>query len=140
MAKIVGPLMSVDARGNWAKGALQFRGGLKRCHAYRPAPPGTVNQKAASTAQASQRQLYRDALESWRALDDASQADWDGRAEPLGLSGWNLFFRETRSAEQGAQDLQIGVLIGDPPLSTDLGADASRPIASRTLNFARFLS
>lgn len=139
MAKITGPLMSLDARGNWSKGALQFRGGLRATHAYRPAPPGKVNQKEASAAQASNRQLYRRAMEEWKALDDASRADWNERAEPLGLSGWNLFFRENASAEQGAQDFRVGVLIGAPPIPTDLGADTSRPIASRTLNFARFL-
>ena len=51
MAKITGPLMSLDAKGNWARGTLQFRGGLQATHAYRPAQPGTVNQAAATPAQ-----------------------------------------------------------------------------------------
>lgn len=140
MAKITGPLMSLDARGNWSKGALQFRGGLRATHAYRPAPPGKVNQKAASAAQASTRENYRNTLESWKSLDDAARADWNERAEPLGLSGWNLFFRETGSAEPSAQDLQITVIAGNPPLAVEIGASADGPTAQKILDFARFLT
>lgn len=93
MARIIGPLLSLDARGNWGQGALQFRGGLRATHAYRPAPPGAINQAPATTAQNLIRQRYRAAIEDWRALDPGERDDWNASAEAQGLSGWNLFLQ-----------------------------------------------
>lgn len=99
MAKVRGPLHSLDARGNWGLGALQFRGGNGGLHAYRPAPPGSVNQAPPTAAQAAIRAQYREALESWRGLDDLERAHWDAQGAAREITGWNLYLKtwmETR--------------------------------------------
>ena len=94
MAKIGAPLMSIDARGNIAKGMLQFRGGLQGVHAYRPTP---IDHKKnpASPAQAQQRNLYRQALNQWRDLSEIEREEWGqvAAAHPEPMSGWNLYIR-----------------------------------------------
>lgn len=139
MAKITGPLMSASAAGNWGKGALQFRRGLQATHAYRPAPPGTVNQGPASPNQARIRQTYRGARADWTALSAPERTAWNTQARPLGLSGWNLYAQTVLTAASATQTLNIAVLIGNPPLTTDLAADPSRRIVTRRLDFRRFL-
>ena len=123
MARILGPLLSLDARGNWASGKLQFRGGLKATHAYRPAPPGSVNQAPASSAQDLIRQRYQAAIEDWRALAPAERADWNASAEEQHLSGWNLFL-QTFILSPAAQST-LALLAGRPPRL--IPQDASAP-------------
>lgn len=132
MARITGPLLSLDARGNWARGALQFRGGLKATHAYRPAPPGSVNQAPATSAQSIIRQHYRAAIEDWRALSEAERADWNASAEEQHLSGWNLFL-QTVAVAPAAQST-LALLAGQPPRL--IPQDASAP--TLILNFHTF--
>lgn len=94
MAKIGAPLMSFDARGNVAKGMLQFRGGLQGVHAYRPTP---INHKKnpASPAQLQHRNRYRQALTQWRGLTEIEREEWDhiAEAQPEKMSGWNLYLK-----------------------------------------------
>lgn len=134
MAKVKGPLHSLNARGNWSKGTVQFRGGLRATHAYRPAPPGTVNQAPASEAQTAVRDRYHSALEAWRALSPEERALWNFAAETdlEGISGWNLFMRAFVPAPStGPLDL----LIGSPPRAL-----STQPAAARhVLTFANFL-
>jgi hypothetical protein len=94
MAKVNGPLMSLDARGNYA-GKVQFRGGLKGTHAYRPAPPGRVNQAPATEAQQTIRDAYHAVLLDWRALTPEQRGDWEALAVMQGhpMSGWNLYLK-----------------------------------------------
>lgn len=91
--------MSVEAAGNWGKGALQFRGGLKSTHAYRPAPPGTVNQGPATPAQLDIRAAYHGIHDEWITLTAEERAAWNASATATeGLSGWNLYLK-TRMLE-----------------------------------------
>lgn len=120
MARVRGPLHSLDARGNWGRGALQFRGGNGGVHAYRPAPPGSVNQAPATLAQMDVRDRYREALENWRALDDRERAHWEAQGAPEGLTGWNLYLRYWMAFQvipPEALLIQEGA-----PLRTDAGA------------------
>lgn len=98
MAKITGPLMSVDARGNWGSGTLQCRGGLHGTHIYRPAPPNSINQAPATAAQASVRARYAVALSAWRQLSTEERQTHNAEAQPLGLSGWNLYLQAAMSS------------------------------------------
>lgn len=95
MAKITGPLMSLDARGNIGKGSMQFRGGLHGVHAYKPTPPN-ARKKTPTSAQAAHRAIYGQAVEAWRALPEAQKKSWASMAtqSPEPLSGWNLYLRE----------------------------------------------
>lgn len=132
MARIFGPLLSGDARGNWGYGALQFRGGLHATHAYRPARPGAVNQAPATAAQNRIRQRYRAAIEDWHALDPGERDGWNASAEPMGLSGWNLFL-QTLLVVPAVQSTPA-LLAGRPPRL--LPRDASAP--TLTLHFRDF--
>ncbi|MDG4594212.1 MAG: hypothetical protein P9F75_00710 [Candidatus Contendobacter sp.] len=100
MAKTKGPLMSVEAAGNWGKGKLQFRKGKNGVHAYRPADPRTVNQRPASPAQAAHRAQYASIQSAWRQIGPEERAAHNQAAAASGdpLSGWNWFFRAIRSA------------------------------------------
>jgi hypothetical protein len=90
MARIKGPLFSMDARGNLAGGALQFRGGLRGIHAYRPIPPDTYNA-GPSERQRLHRERYREAVVAWRALDDAERALWSAAADRQRMTAWNAY-------------------------------------------------
>lgn len=94
MARVTGPLHSIDARGNFA-GQFQFRGGKKGVHVYRPMDPREVNQREPSPAQANIRQVYRDAVANWQAIGPAYQQSYNEQAlaEGATISGWNLFLR-----------------------------------------------
>ena len=89
MARIVGPLMSMDARGNFAKGAMQFRSHGKGVHCYQPRKAS----KPPSTGQLLQRTKYRQALLAWRLLSDSERDSWDALAADEGLMGWNAYLR-----------------------------------------------
>lgn len=107
MAKIKGPLFSADATGNFAKGAMQFRGGLRGTHAYRPKSPKTVNQAPPTQKQTEVRNAYRTILDEWKSLDEATKAEWDVDAirteEPI--TGWNLYFRSRLPAVLNGSEL-----------------------------------
>lgn len=140
MAKITGPLYSVDAQGNWGKGVLQFRRGLKTTHAYRPAPPGRINQAPATPAQARSRQAYGLAKERWTLLSLSEQAEWNAIAEPHRMSGWNLFVQNEILTALATQQLRIAITIGSPPLATDLTRNPDYPPTHKRLDFNRFLA
>lgn len=95
MAKTKGPLFSEGAAGNFASGAMQFRGGLRGTHAYRPKSTKIINQKAPTEAQAAVRTAYKEILEEWRAFDEQEKAQWDADAIQSGqpMTGWNLYVK-----------------------------------------------
>lgn len=92
MARIRGPLMSMDARGQFGD-ALLFRGGRKAAHAYRPAARTAINQAPATVGQAAVRTTYRAAIDAWRDLPETDRATWTATATAAGgnRNGWNLF-------------------------------------------------
>ncbi len=94
MARVYGPLFSLDARGtigkaivysNW-KGLGTVRMWLKP---YDPDSPG----------QHAQRILIGKAVKGWQSLSPAQRAAWNSQASGIStkahpLSGFNLFVRE----------------------------------------------
>lgn len=113
MAKIKGPLFSEGAAGNFAKGAMQFRGGLRGTHAYRPKSPKAVNQAPPTPAQETVRSAYQEILTQWRALSELEKMSWDTQAGEAGMqiTGWNLFFKTQ----------MLGGLAPETALITDSG-------------------
>ena len=107
MAKITGPLLSIDAAGNFASGAMQFRGGLRGTHAYRPKSPKAVNQTPPTEKQTRVRSAYRAILDEWRSLDEATKSELDADAIRSGepMTGWNLYFKSRIAAVLNAPDL-----------------------------------
>lgn len=95
MAKVRGPLFSLDARGQFGD-ALLFRGGTHRTHVYQPANRSRINQQPASTQQATVRQRFGEAVAAWRALAAPERAEWNTRALGTGrnVNGWNLFLKQ----------------------------------------------
>lgn len=101
MAKVRGPLMSVDARG--ALGSLLlFRGGKHGTRVYRPADPAKVNQRPPTDAQDEIRGYYGDTVQEWRELDQQTRDDWNAKAaaDPRAVTGWNLFVQDRMRARQ----------------------------------------
>jgi hypothetical protein len=90
MARVKGPLFSLDARGNVARGALQFRGGLRGTHAYRPTPPDACGE-GPSAAQRLHRARYAEAAAAWRALEETTRALWSAAARRHGVTAWNAY-------------------------------------------------
>ncbi len=91
MAKIRGPLHSLEAHGNLNGGMLQFRGAGASAHAYRPRAPRRQNQLAATPAQSNQRARFARARAAWTLLDNAARAEWRVKERPYRLTGWNLY-------------------------------------------------
>ena len=88
MAKVVLPLLSVEASGSVGKAIT-----------YRATGNGTTvarykkQRDASSTAQVVQRTLFLSAVESWPEVCESARdvsAEW---AQPLSLNAWNWFLR-----------------------------------------------
>ena len=93
MAKVRGPLLSVDAAGQ-VGGALCFRHHAGGVHVLPVAAPGSRTKGLKpSAAQLAQRARYRAANGAWRALSPAERAAWQARARAgrRPQSGWNLY-------------------------------------------------
>lgn len=105
MARVRGPLMSMEASGNFA-GQMQFRCNRYGGHVYRPPDPTTQNQRPATQSQSVVRQRYRSAVAAWRALSEQDRNGWraQGSAMLNDVSGWNLFL----AAFDGTQPPVIG--------------------------------
>jgi len=93
MAKVTGPLMSMDARGQLGK-TLVYLGwkGLKTVRSFVvPANPKTAGQ-------AGQRTLMSDGVDAWHdtRLTGADKTAWDRFAKTLSsaMSGFNAFVRQ----------------------------------------------
>ena len=95
MARVRGPLLSVDAAGQ-VGGAICFRHGAAGVHVLPVAAPGSRTKALKpSAAQLAQRARYREANASWRAQSPAERAQWQALAKTSrrNVSGWNLFLR-----------------------------------------------
>ena len=95
MARVRGPLLSVDAAGQ-VGGGICFRHGTAGVHVLPVAPPGSRTKALKpSAAQRAQRASYRAANVAWRALSLEERAAWEFLAKASGrdVSGWNLFLR-----------------------------------------------
>lgn len=94
MARVKGPLLSIEAHGHLGS-RLLFRSGKKAAHAYLPADPTTINQRPATPAQAAVRNAYRDLLNGWQSLSETDRHLWRALAltEPRAVNGWNLYLK-----------------------------------------------
>ncbi len=92
MARVKGPLMSMDATGIFAQ-EMCFRHQSGHVVAYRHGAPGTRLPVRPSPSQAQVRARFSDAKARWRALAPDRRAAWRAYAAELdaGLSGWNCY-------------------------------------------------
>lgn len=95
MARVRGPLLSVDAAGQVGPD-LRFRHNAAGVHVYVGGNPGSRERRAAPSArQLEVRASYREANAFWRAQSPEERAQWRDLANTStrNLSGWNLFLR-----------------------------------------------
>ena len=92
MAKVKGPLMSLDASGTIA-GDTRLRHMRGHVLMYRGGEPGSVRRKAPTASQAEVRARFTDARARWWALTGEQRAAWQAHAQDLGagLTAWNCF-------------------------------------------------
>jgi hypothetical protein len=92
MAKVSGPLMSVQAHGSL--GLVRFRRGRGgRVEVYHDGAPGSRNRTAPTARQAVVRARYSAIRASWGSLDPGERESWNAQAAaaPGAVSGWNLY-------------------------------------------------
>ena len=92
MAKVRGPLMSLDASGTVA-GDTRLRHMRGHVLMYRGGAPGSVKRKAPSESQMRTRERYAYACQRWRVLTPEQRRYWENFAMAAGegLSAWNCF-------------------------------------------------
>lgn len=113
MAKVTGPLLSLDASGSVASTMTFSR--WKGVNYVRQRVIPTYTNTA---AQALIRSLIKDASEAWKAgatvgvttIDAAYKAAYDVAASGLAMSGFNLFIKECVQKNGGSSyDLTLAV-------------------------------
>ena len=104
MAKLTGPLMSIDARGKLAN-AMVFIGwkGLKTVRQWvKPANPNTAGQQTI-------RSYFTSAVAKFHLLTGADKAAWDPRTAGQPLSGFNLFVKKVINVLKVASGIWINI-------------------------------
>lgn len=91
MARVDGPLMSLDASGTIGK-ALTFSKWKGVNYVRQRVTPYNPQ----STGQTTHRTTFSDAVALWQVKDASTQGDWNDRAKELGynMSGFNLFVQQ----------------------------------------------
>ena len=100
MARVRGPLLSVDAAGQ-VGGGICFRHGTAGVHVLPVAAPGSRSKALKpSAAQRAQRARYRAANVAWRAQSPEARTEWETLAKTSRrpVSGWNLYLRAWMAA------------------------------------------
>lgn len=94
MAKVRGPLFSVEAAGAFGDQIL-FRRGPAGVRVSRPGVAPKSVRKKATAAQAEQRGYFKQAVAEWNALTDAGRAAVHAEALALGLpmNGYSLWLK-----------------------------------------------
>ena len=92
MSKVVGPLLSLSARGKFAK-AMVFQGGKSKTIVTRPHHPGSVTPYTPPQAVLDQRAKITSLVSQWQALSANEKAVWNATAESAGYhgSGYNYY-------------------------------------------------
>ncbi|HPB76107.1 MAG TPA: hypothetical protein PLY96_12760 [Chromatiaceae bacterium] len=134
MAKVKGPLMSLDASGTIA-GDTRLRHMRGHVLMYRGGEPGSVRRQAPSASQAQVRAKFAEARARWRTLNPQQRAYWQDVARELdaGLTAWNCFLScVLLGGAAGSTGYQV------PPLSETitLKAGYSPPPVASPLLFA----
>jgi hypothetical protein len=112
MAKVIGPLMSIDARGKLAN-AMVFMGwkGVKTVRSFVvPANPNTDAQKAV-------RATFTTAVEKHHLLLGPDKVAWDSRASGQALSGFNLFMKKVIDCLKAAKTWALYTEVEATPVS-----------------------
>lgn len=140
MAKVRGPLFSIDARGQLGD-ALLFRGGTRRTHVYLPADRSRINQQPASAPQIAVRATFAAAVVAWRALPALERAAWNAEALSTGrnVNGWNQFLRAWAATANASVPQPLRFLPGSNAYLPDLGIDQGQTPLTRTFDFRAFL-
>lgn len=125
MAKITGPLFSMEAHGNIG-GAIQFRGNRYGSHAYRPPRPEQQNQQPPTPAQAAVRGRYAEIRALWSESTEPERQTWRDLANLPGYAGtgWNLFLA-THMATTDATTCDGGTPWAIPTGTIDGGTPSS---------------
>ncbi|MEE8341916.1 MAG: hypothetical protein V3R52_07450 [Candidatus Neomarinimicrobiota bacterium] len=88
MVKVINPLFSNSARGRF--GGLVYQTGIYgqyvRTH--------VLQHRRPSPAQLQQNYFFGVAADSWRVLTDLEKAEYNTRAVPFRITGFNLFIKE----------------------------------------------
>lgn len=119
MAKVIGPLMSMDASGQLGK-ALVFAKWKGQNYVRQYVIPQNPN----STDQQKVRAIIADASVAWKngatvgttAIDAAYKLAYETAAAGMGYSGFNLFMRECVALNGGKTydgSLEIPTTVGD---------------------------
>lgn len=87
MAKVVGPLFSLTASGNF-RGLMEFRTGEVIVGSPKTQKPPR------SPAQQAQAARFQTAVEAWRDLSEADQTNWKTAGASRGLSGYQIYVSE----------------------------------------------
>ena len=101
MARVKGPLFSMEARGNVTGGKLQFRTTPQGCHVYRPMDPKAQNQASPSPAQEAQRLKFKAACDAWSALGEEDRAYWQLRGLASNRTGFTAFLSDRMRPDEG---------------------------------------
>lgn len=94
MAKVKGPLLSLEANGAFAKTLIFITGKQGRHVTLYHKPSGLP-----SSSQLLNRAKYRAALDAWLALSLEEKQIWNNNAFSLGLTGMNYFISLNINAE-----------------------------------------
>ena len=134
MARVKGPLMSLDASGTIA-GDTRLRHMRGHVLMYRGGEPGSVRRQAPSASQVQVRARFADARARWWTLSPKQRAYWQEVARELGagLTAWNCFLScVLRGGAACAGGYQV------PPLTETitLKSGYSPPLVSNPLVFA----
>jgi hypothetical protein len=89
MAKVTNPLHSIDARGALAR-TLTFSHVTGSAVVKKFSEPA----KRVTAAQQARRVIYLDAVTTWNALTATEKAAYSAQAEPLKITGYNLFLSQ----------------------------------------------
>jgi len=106
MARLIGPLHSLRAVGQFAKSII-FKQKGNRNIATNYNFPGSVKTFTPNAAQNQNRTLYGSGVEAWSNLTTNEKEVYNERAKYKSYSGWNLFLKEffadTLSSQYGVR-------------------------------------
>lgn len=141
MAKVTHPLLSLEARGTVGQD-LTFRHGAKAANVYRPPLRQSAARTRTSAAQQTIRDIYREALAAWRALNPGTRETWNALAvaDPRAVNGWNLYLAAYTPAPTAQTVVPITLAIGTPTDLRDLGRDPSAHPTTRALDLRHFFA
>jgi len=118
VAKVKGPLFSVDAWGNFGN-MLVFQRRRRQAVVY----PYTVPANPNTGSQQGVRASFAGATSSWNVLPPASKVLWWAKAQGARLSGYNMY----------VQNYLLG-LLGEPPEPPEPPVEAEYLVAVMALN------